>query len=267
MYNKVIDIYKYLSEIDPKCADSIYYKLELFANSFDDGLAILTTKIREASINGDFDKIDEVNSYCKKIKALQSELNECLDKIVCRQQDEEELIEQDEDEDEKKHGKAIDYSNYVVDSDKRHTLDEDYEHKKICGFMLEGIRYNAENWQDALVSLCSLLAKGNKHTFDSYIDKKEFKGRKISYFGKTYIPKKNKQIIGTNIYVWINLSANMIKKFMRKILVAFGIKPSTFFVFLRADYTPLHMCGTDVDVDNESDDLEQKKIGAYVKNS
>ena len=41
---------------------------------------------------------------------------------MCRQQDEEELIEQDEDEDEKKHGKAIDYSNYVVDSDKRHTL-------------------------------------------------------------------------------------------------------------------------------------------------
>ena len=57
--------------------------------------------------------------------------------------------------------------------------------------MLEGKKYVAKNWQDALVTLCELMAERDYDKLVSFIDMDEFSGRKVKYFGKTYGEKRN----------------------------------------------------------------------------
>ena len=65
-------------------------------------------------------------------------------------------------------------------------LSEDYQHKKICGFMLNGVCYNVATWQDALVTLCNILSESNSDKFLQFCDMSDFKGTKVSYFSKNY---------------------------------------------------------------------------------
>lgn len=78
---------------------------------------------------------------------------------------------------------------------------------------------------------------------------------------------QRKKIPGTDVYVWVNMSANGIKDLIRKILIEFGIKPSTFYIYLRADYSSLHT--EDMNQENNKQSLAAAsgiKIGKYVRN-
>lgn len=258
----MIKIYEYLSKYDNNSANQIYYGMELFSNSFDDGLAFLQREIQSKAQLGDYDAIDEINGICKQIKRIKNGMNQLLDQMAKEKKpdafDEEyDIIDENEN---------IDYSQCLVNTNDRHSLDEDFEYKRPCGFLLNGKRYNADNWQEMLISVCSELAKLNRSLLESFVISLDFKGKKINYFGKRHVHGKNKKIPGTDIYVWINLSANAIKNLIRKILVAFGIKPSVFFVFFRADYSQLHMDNFVISdpgkTDSNSNDM---KIGKYVR--
>lgn len=96
------------------------------------------------------------------------------------------------------------------------------------------------NWKNALVLLCNLLAKENPQKFQTIFTDSRFRGRKNQYFVNRNIPGKTEKIQNTNTYVWINLSANAIAELMSDTLDYFGKDVSSFSVFLRADYTPLH---------------------------
>jgi len=142
-------------------------------------------------------------------------------------------------------------------------LSEDYQHKKICGFMLNGVRYNVATWQDALVTLCNILSESNSDKFLQFCDMSDFKGTKVSYFSKNYVERKNFKLKKQSVYVWINQSANSIRLLMRKILRQFNINANTFYIYLRADYTALHIPKqTD---DRDIDTGNQEKIGKYVR--
>lgn len=269
----IIDVYKYLLSCDSSSANNIYYGMELFYNSFDDGLAFLKNTMQKLIQSGNYEDIDKVNDICKKIRIIQSELSHVLDVAatlnaeITDEKDQNISYEEEIDNSLYMKSEIIDYSQYVVDTNKKHSLDEDYEHKRPCGYMVNGRRYEADNWQDVLVNLCSILAKENNGLLQSFVESPRFKGRKIKYFANVHVPKKNKKIPGTEVYVWINMSANGIKNLIRKILIEFGIKPSTFYIYLRADYSSLHT--EDMKQENSEQALavaSGMKIGKYVRN-
>lgn len=272
MDNMIFDVYRYLLSCDSSSAHNIYYGMELFYNSFDDGLAFLKSTMQELIRTGNYEDIDKVNDICKKIRTIQNELSHVLD--VAATLNTETVNEDDltfsynEEMDESlcMMPENVDYSKYIVDTNEQHSLDEDYEHKRPCGYMVNGIRYEAGNWQDVLLNLCSTLSKENNGLLQSFVENSRFKGRKIRYFSNVHVPKKNKKIPGTDVYVWINMSANGIKNLIRKILIEFGIKPSTFYIYLRADYSSFHT--EDMKQENNEQALAMAsgmKIGKYVR--
>ncbi len=273
MDNMIFDVYKYLLSCDSSSAHNIYYGMELFYNSFDDGLAFLKNTMQKLIQSGNYEDIDKVNDICKKISIIQGELNHILDTVSTLNAEDingqSQNVSYEEETDDSLYMKSeiIDYSQYVVDAEKKHSLDEDYEYKRPCGFMVNERRYKADNWQDVLVNLCSALAKEDNGLLSSFVEHPRFKGRKIRYFSNVHMPKKNKKIPGTDVYVWVNMSANGIKDLIRKILIEFGIKPSTFYIYLRADYSSLHT--EDMNQENNKQSLAAAsgiKIGKYVRN-
>lgn len=254
MNKNLIDIFDFLDAKDKKCAENIYYGLELFANSLDDGIVSINAEMKELLDNRDFSQVKILTNYCEKLTDIQNSANEYLDEFASEKIEEEPV--------EPVKSNDIDYSIFEVDHNVPHSLNEDFEHKKICAFLINGKKYNASNWQDALVKLCSIFSETDANAFNRLVTDSKFKGRKVVYFGLESVERRNRLIPHTNVYVWINLSANSIKKLMRKILVEFGIQPSSFSVFFRADLSPLH---NDYEEDLDATD-DVLKIGKYVRN-
>lgn len=268
MNEMILEIYKHLNECDEKSARNIYYGMELFTNCFDDGLVFLQNQIQFLAKSGDYDEIDKANSFCKKIKQIQVEMSQVLDRMVSLTQENDDIDVEEQDLDIEIAAQNIDYSRFVVDTNEKHSLDENFEHKRPYGYMLLEKKYCADNWQKILVSVCAELAKINHGLLESFVNNPMFQGRKVKYFGTAPEKRKNKKIPGTQLYVWINLSANGIKQLIRKMLVEFGIKPSTFYIYLRADYSDLHMKDSkDFDDNGMSEPMSSDmKIGRYVRN-
>ena len=79
---------------------------------------------------------------------------------------------------------------------------------------------------------------GNKML--GFVDDPYFKRRKVSYFMKESVPRRNKIIPGTNLYVWVNNNANTLVRLMRDMLVRYLISPETMTLYLRRDLSSLH---------------------------
>jgi hypothetical protein len=111
----------------------------------------------------------------------------------------------------------------------------------VVAFSFNNNRYPAKDWKDALLQTCDLLADIDATKFSEFINDPVMKGRKISYFSKKHLDRKNAKMKNIEVYVWTNLSANSIRKLIRKLLKKFNIKLTDYYVYLRADYTPLHV--------------------------
>lgn len=245
-------------------ANDIYECLELLSayleDSYDainDDIYQLNQKRNISTATNVQQHLLQINDIQKALKTLSGFLEESDEDIV-----ETKLVDEDE-TDSEQNSNNIDYSQYEVNRDLPHMLSEDYKHKKICGFMLEGTRYNVNNWQDALVTLCNLLNKKDTSKFDSFLCMDEFLGRKVKYFDTKSITDRNRLISGSKIYVWVNMSANSIRTLMKKILRQFSVNTNTFYIFLRADLTPLHM-DSDLISDTAPNDSNEK-IGKYIR--
>ncbi len=132
------------------------------------------------------------------------------------------------------------YSDYVVDSSIPHTLYEDFTHKKVAAFSINNKYYAVKDWKDLLLQTCDLLAQIDAAKFNELIDDPVMKGRKVSYFSRNFVDRKNEKIKNLDIYVWTNLSANSIRNLIRKLMRKFDIKITDYYIYLRADYSPLH---------------------------
>ena len=55
-----------------------------------------------------------------------------------------------------------------------------------------------------------------------------------------HVPQKNKSIPGTNLYVGINNSANLIASIMQRMLEEYNIPMQDFTINLRRDLSELH---------------------------
>lgn len=132
----------------------------------------------------------------------------------------------------------INYADYQVNKTKVHYLDENFVHKKVCGYVLAGFNYSSvDSWASLYVEICNKLISLDSTKFINIQD--WFKGSKpyLSY-DKTVLRKARK--LSNNIYLETNQSAHQITSNIAKLLKYYGFQINHLKIYLRADYTALH---------------------------
>ena len=264
MFKNIENIINYCYKTHKNSIQDILVCIEMLNSSVGDLYNQITEDVNNMMKDRNMKEFEQIQPYITEIVSLQYELEKL---IKCFEEGEEatqenELIEEQSEDDDLQNSK-IDYSLYSVNQEQPHMLYENYEHKKICAFMLDGRKYAIKNWQDALITLCELMAERDSDKLASFIDLDEFSGRRVKYFGRTPVEKRNCLIDGTDIYVWTNLSANGIRNLIKKILNRYKINCNSFYIYLRADYTSLHKGTSSNGSPNTSENNE--KIGKYVR--
>ncbi len=232
---EIIDLLQYLSQNEKESSLGIFYSLELLDTKLKEAKEDIKSDLQKRIQENRFDDVVPLSDYCKEIEALQEEIASCLDSMVTPSPIIRQVID-----DAKANSLPIDYGKYTVDRRDEHFLNEDFEHRKICAFKVEGKYYTAGSWQDTLVTFCEHLAKRNPELLETMVANPSFSGKKNQYFQKAYVRGRNQKILGTDIYVWTNQSANAIVSLIKKMLEYAHIDERDFIVFLRADYSELH---------------------------
>jgi hypothetical protein len=255
------NIINFIKQNFPKDAADVSDSLDLLNLALDGLLNSANIKVGELNKSKNYDKSMELIEFLRYVSELQTQINEFSTMInIESEMEDEELTEESDIVEEEKN--IPNYAEYAIDSSIPHTLYEDFTHKKAVAFSINNKRYEAKDWKAVLLQTCDLLSEIDANKFYEFIDDPVMKGRKNSYFGNKFIEKKNAKMKNIDIYVWTNLSANHIKNLLRKLLKKFGIKINDYYVYLRADYTPLHK---NDDGHEESDSSSEDKIGKYVR--
>ena len=264
--NDVTRIIEIIKRCFPKDATEISDALELLNLALDGLMSSTNKSIAEFHKNKEFDKGMELWEFSKTVSTIQETINEYTSLLnIDAEADDDEIDEELDEIDEQK--TIPNYSDYVVDSSIPHTLYEDFTHKKVIAFSFNNNRYAAKDWKDLLLQTCDLLAEIDATKFSEFIDDPVMKGRKVSYFSRKYVDRKNEKMKNIDIYVWTNLSANSIRNLIRKLLRKFDIKLTDYYVYLRADYTPLHKSDKANDEYNpdQRENHDETRIGKYVR--
>lgn len=260
--NKVID---YAKLYHPKDAVDISDGLDILnlaLEGFRENINISLTQLLKEKKYANVREVTDISELIAEIQAIVDGYSVSLDVTL----DSDEEIEEEENivEEEKT---IPNYAEYVVDNSLPHTLYEDFTHKKAKAFSFDGRRYEAKDWKDVLIQTCDLLADIDSEKFYSLVSDPVMKGRKISYFGyepiETNTGIKNYHMKNLDIYVWTNLSANHIRNLIRKLLKKYGVKISDFFIYLRADYSPLHE--NKLSISETEFQIIGDKVGKYVR--
>lgn len=241
--NRLIDTIK-LSF--PKDASEISDAMNLLSFAIDGLLANANKQITELHLNKEYDKGMEMMEFSKNISEIQQRINEYSTLINPGQEIEEEDTGEEPDEVEEQR-MIPNYSEFVVDPSMPHNLYEDFTYKKVVAFSINNKRYEVKDWKDVLLQTCDLLANQDAGRFLEFLNDPIMKGRKHSYFSQTFVDKKNAKLKNIDVYVWTNLSANSIVKLIRKLLPKFNLKITNYYIYLGADYTPLHKNGKAID--------------------
>lgn len=212
----------------------------------DIGLLLSSIENTQSAIEGmmpsidknDYAKIGEYYSMAHKMGNLKDQVIEIERYFGMKketQEDEEEL--EDLQNLEKK-----DYDACRVDESEPHGLFENYTHKRPIAFTLEGNRYSARDWKQILRMICELLNQKDSKIFDSFVRDKDMQGSTRIYFAYTDDRMYNgKKISGSNVFVETNHNANGICSIIANMLDKYNIPVTSVQIYLRSDYTPLHV--------------------------
>lgn len=232
---EVLSVLKHISDSDEQCATDIMYALTLLSSNTEKMLNSIKEQIKNNVSENKFDEVVKLTDFCNHIIELNDQMELCISTLIRDSENTKKALEKNNITATK-----IDYGKYVVDQMEQHSLSEDFEYRRICAFKLNGIEFKVSSWQDTLVTLCEYIAKQDIGLIEKMMGNPDFTGRKVIYFQKEHFHRRNKLIPGTDIYVWINMSANSIVAFIRKILHYLNVPEEDFIVFLRADYSELH---------------------------
>lgn len=242
MKAKYKELFRYISDTDESCASDILYSLELVKTSLNGTLKRIKEEIQAAANENSFDGVSQIAGYCKQITEINQELEEMI--LALHFEPSEgtaaATLAEEKTEDEKDIAHPVDYTAFDVSRTEPHTLDEDFEHKKVCGLRITGVEMPVENWQDAIVKLCAYLNRVDDTILKTFVGDSMFRGKKNKYFMLQSVPKRNKRIPGTNIYVWTNNSANRIITIIKDVLERYNIPADEVVIYLRRDLTELH---------------------------
>ncbi|WP_295399678.1 hypothetical protein [uncultured Thiocystis sp.] len=118
-----------------------------------------------------------------------------------------------------------------------HNLEEDFRYKRPVVFTLNGVPFDGTNtWSQVHETLCRYLATLKPDVFDALPDNTDFtssKGRK--YFSRDATDLRGPGYYGRGVVEETNLSANLIRDNIRRLLGTFGIQEDAFIVYLRQD--------------------------------
>lgn len=223
---------KYLCKNSEEISDA----LDMLSYSLEELLNSVSGELTRAHKSKDYNKGVELWGLSEFVSMVQSEINEYSAAMLSKEESEE-----DDSDGLDEQITAPDYSLYSVDSSIPHTFAESFTHTKITALQIVNKRFDVKDWKDALIQTCNYLIDLDKSRFIKMTSDPVMKGRKISYFGKDSVERKNAKINDSDLYVWTNLSADRIKTLIKKMLMKFGIKTNDCRIFLRADFSPLHI--------------------------
>ena len=241
MNEKYEKLFRFIVDTDKECSAELLHALKSLKANFDNALTITKKQIQLSTEKNSFDDISQIAESCQQISEISIKIENAIALMEVKPSNKEIVFEGNTNIEKKiSSRKPIDYADFDVDNMEPHTLDEDFEYKKICGFEINGIRFEVSSWQDALIQLCSYLYNIDENKMLGFVDDPYFKRRKVSYFMKESVPRRNKIIPGTNLYVWVNNNANTLVRLMRDMLVRYLISPETMTLYLRRDLSSLH---------------------------
>lgn len=241
MNEKYEKLFRFIVDTDKECSAELLHALKSLKANFDNALTITKKQIQLSTEKNSFDDISQIAESCQQISEISIRIENAIALMEVKPSNKEIVFEGNANIEKKiSSRKPIDYADFDVDNMEPHTLDEDFEYKKICGFEINGIRFEVSSWQDALIQLCSYLYNIDGNKMLGFVDDPYLKRRKVSYFMKESVPRRNKIIPGTNLYVWVNNNANTLVRLMRDMLVRYLISPETMTLYLRRDLSSLH---------------------------
>ena len=254
------DVYAYLDKNEPNIATKICYASEMLLSELDNAIEALKDRRVEATKIDDDAEVDRLRDYRDMLKKYKNDINEYLNYATHHNRSEPPSNVYDSGVKRE----LPDYTQYTVNPDVPHMLDEDFTHKRPCAYMFSSKKKAVSSWQEILVSLCGQLSMNNRKLFESLVNDPRFSGKKINYFGTSPVTRKNKLVPGTRVYVWINMSAEQITRLIQKLLIAFDENPNEFYVYLRADYNDLHSGIDEIDEQEIAAEPEER-VGKFVQ--
>lgn len=256
---KMLGLYQLICDNYQSNAEDIFCSMEFLIESVSNSKNAILQSIQNEK---DFDRIFELTEYGKYVEKIEKTLNTYLDAFASMSASECTDVEDENLESEKT---IPNYKDYEVDPEIPHLLTESFTYKKICGFFLNNVRYNVSEWKTTLIKICELLYDKDSVLFEKIIFSEKFVGKKIEYFSRTHKAKHYHKLKNANIYVWTQHNANTICSLIRRLLREYNIPANSLYIYLRADYTPLHNASVKNDAITISNENEEIKIGKFVK--
>jgi uncharacterized protein YbjQ (UPF0145 family) len=223
----------------PKDALEIQECIGLLNQCIGGSVESLKSAFNAAFDNRDYGKMTNLQELLQSVDQIQGKLEEYSDLLQLDEEVEEDIIQSEECEDESK--ELPDYDSLRVDQNIPYTLYDDYTHKRPAAFGIFGVRQDAKDWKEVLISTCEILAGKDIVKFDTFVNDKTMQGRKVPYFCKD--PKgirAPRKVKGTEVYVMTNMSANQVRNVIERMLRKYAIKINDYKLYLKADYTSLH---------------------------
>lgn len=261
----LVELYQFISNSYRTKADDIFCALEFLIEGVREVKEEINQSIRKKTGEGGdcFDDISMLSQHGKDARSIEEFLKSYMDIFAVTLQNSE--MNYDETESAEDEKEIPNYKDYEVDTEVPHLLSESFTYKKVCGFFLCNVRYNVADWKSMLIRICEILYDKNSALFKKTVFSDRFVGNKIRYFSETNENKYYRKIKNANIYVWTCHSANAMCSIIRKLLMEFNIPSSSLYIYLRADYTPLHSDSVGVDRSIENDGNKEIKIGKFVR--
>jgi hypothetical protein len=118
-----------------------------------------------------------------------------------------------------------------------HSLDEEFTFKRPHGFILDGQGTTGiTTWRRLYDLLCQQLLRRDPDRFHALPDNADFiSNRGNRSFARDPAELRMASLIGDGIHAEINLSANMVRDLVRRLLTAFEIPAERLQLFLRQD--------------------------------
>lgn len=118
-----------------------------------------------------------------------------------------------------------------------HTLDEEFTFKRPHGFILDGQgTTGVMTWRRLYELLCGQLHRRDPGRFQALPDNPDFiSNRGNRSFSRDPGELRSSSLIADGIHAEINLSANLVRDLIRRLLATFEIPPERLKLFLRQD--------------------------------
>ncbi len=137
-------------------------------------------------------------------------------------------------------GAGVDYGKYRVDRSVPHTIAEDLESRRPAGYRLFGDYREVRTWKQVLIEVCGELNHLDPMLFSSLEGDPDLMGRvrpRISSDPNRLLDPS--RVPDARMYVETHLSAGLLCRILRTLLMKFEIPETQLRLYLDKDYTPL----------------------------